>query len=138
MGSELIVVETYAEIANREYRAAQESAGTAIQHAIACGEALIAAKASVQHGEWLPWLAANFIGSEKTAENWARLARNPQRVADMPSIRAALVALTEPKQLRIVVPALNSGAGQARIYGKAFAWAILPEDQVKKMYGIPG
>jgi hypothetical protein len=71
---------------------------SAVKHAIRAGEGLIAAKALVKHGEWLPWLAANFRGfSERSASNYMRLARNSNAVADLPSIRQAVALLTEPK-----------------------------------------
>ena len=75
---------------NREHRLAEEHAAQAVDHAIRCGEMLIEAKAQLKHGEWLPWLAANFEGSEDTAGNWMRLARNSERVRNLPSVRQAL------------------------------------------------
>lgn len=70
---------------------------SAVGHAISAGELLIAQKAELAHGEWLPWLEANFNGSERTAQNYMRLARDPQRVADLPSVREAVAMLAGPK-----------------------------------------
>jgi len=36
----------------------------------------------------------------------------------------------------LIVPALNSGAGQSAIYGKAFGYAILGREQTRQVYGI--
>lgn len=84
-----------AEEANREYALAYEARDDAVRHALACGAALLDAKAQVGHGNWLPWVAENFDGSEDTAERFMRLAANSARVRnlDPPSIRAGLRAL---------------------------------------------
>lgn len=83
-------------VANTEHEAARSSFESSLEHAIAAGEALVSAKALMPHGEWLPWLAANFRGSERHARNYMQLASNRQRVADLPpgeSIRKALEAV---------------------------------------------
>ncbi len=60
---------------------------------IRCGEALAAAKEQVPHGEWLPWLEANFEGSERTAQAYATVAANPQRAADLDTSNLSLRAV---------------------------------------------
>jgi hypothetical protein len=65
----------------QEVRAAEDAARDAVSHAIRVGELLTEAKSLVKHGEWLPWLAANFPGSERTAQTWMRLASNSAAVA---------------------------------------------------------
>lgn len=83
----------YARVANEEHRLAREAFGSTLQHAIAAGEALMAAKAQLPHGQWLPWLVANFEGSERTAQAYMRVAANPQTSADFDSIQKALGAV---------------------------------------------
>ena len=51
-------------------------------------------KASLRHGEWLPWLRDHFEGSERHAQRFMKLAReqralDPTRVSDL-SLRGAL------------------------------------------------
>src|SRR4051812_29165519 len=87
-----------AAVAVAEHEAFERDARSAIGHAIRAGEALIAAKAKVRHGEWLPWLEAHFPASERTAQGYMRLARNPQRVADLGTVRAGLAELAEPRE----------------------------------------
>ena len=84
---------------NREHEQCEQAFTSAVEHAIRCGELLEEAKAQVQHGEWLPWLADHFAASERTARGYMRLAANRQRVADLdaPSVRAALAELSEPR-----------------------------------------
>jgi ParB family chromosome partitioning protein len=84
-----------AETANREHALFGASFSTALEHALAAGAALAAAKEQLAHGEWLPWLAANFDGSERTAQLYMKVAANPQTVADLPepTLRKALEAI---------------------------------------------
>lgn len=61
----------------------KSQAGEAI---IQIGERLIEAKELLPHGAWLPWLAEEVEFSERTAQNFMRLARewrNPQALADL-------------------------------------------------------
>lgn len=80
-----------------EVAAAEADFQSAVQHAINAGNRLIEAKSLVRHGEWLPWLEANFPGAQTTARNYMRLAANGQRVADLPTVRETLALLTAPK-----------------------------------------
>lgn len=81
----------------REVDAAENDFRSAVVHGVRAGELLIDAKSRVKHGEWLPWLEANCPLGEREAQNYMRLARNPQRVADLPSVREAIALLAEPK-----------------------------------------
>ena len=66
------------------------------------GLRLIEAKEMLSHGEWLPWLEAQAPFSEKTAQNYMRVARefpNPQLVADL-GVRKALALLELPPSER--------------------------------------
>lgn len=85
-----------AEVANREHALTIQSVGAALAHAVAAGDALIAAKSLLQHGEWLPWLAANFAASQPTASRYMTLARNYSRENSLEevSIRKALEAVS--------------------------------------------
>lgn len=66
------------------------------------GLRLIEAKAMLPHGEWLPWLEKRVRFSEKSAQNYMRVARefpNPQLVADL-GVRKALALLELPPSER--------------------------------------
>jgi len=96
---------TIAERIKAEHHAAVVAAGTAIEHAIACGQLLIEAKAQVQHGEWLPWLEANCELSARQAQKYMRLASegpdllaaNTPSKADL-TIDEALAVIATPKR----------------------------------------
>ena len=84
-----------AQLANKEHRQCEVARKSGLQHAIKAGAHLIEAKSRCRHGDWLPWLAANFEGSERLAQAYMKVAANPQRVADL-SFRNALKALAAP------------------------------------------
>lgn len=74
------------------------------------GLRLIEAKEMLSHGEWLPWLEAQAQFSEKTAQNYMRVARefpNPQLVADL-GVRKALALLELPPSEREIFAEENN------------------------------
>jgi hypothetical protein len=50
-----------------------DAARTSIQKAVRIGELLTEQKASLKHGEWLPWLKVNVGFSRQTADNYRRI-----------------------------------------------------------------
>ena len=77
----------------------KKTAGGAV---LAIGQRLIEAKSLLAHGEWLPWLTEQVEFSERSAQNFMRLARewsNPQTLADLGAAKAlVLLALPEPER----------------------------------------
>jgi len=74
-----------------------------IEHMLAAGDALIAAKAAVGHGNWLSWLREECDLSERQAQKYMTIARgravleaNPTRGADL-ALTAALKLLSSRK-----------------------------------------
>ncbi len=83
-----------------EVEAAELAWHDAVSHAIRAGELLTEAKAQVKHGEWLPWLEANFPGSPRSAQGYMRLGENAEdarRVAHL-GIKGALKELAAPSE----------------------------------------
>ena len=82
---------------------AQRKGGEAI---LTIGRCLNEAKDMLSHGEWLPWLAEKVGYSEKTAQNFMRLARefsNPQARADLGATKALkLLALPQEEREKFV------------------------------------
>ena len=82
---------------------AQRKGGEAV---LTIGRCLIEAKDMMPHGEWLPWLAEKVGYSEKTAQNFMRLARefsNPQAIADLGATKALkLLALPADEREKFV------------------------------------
>ncbi len=72
------------------------------------GQALIQAKASLNHGEWLPWLAIHFPKTPQVAQAYMRLAnaKHDLHLNASGSVRQALALLNEPE------PASNGGKPQ--------------------------
>jgi len=77
-------------------------ASEALNHALRCGDLLIKAKATVQHGHWLPWLRQNIVFSERTAQGYMRIAQRASSIqirnagADL-SVRGVLKELATPR-----------------------------------------
>lgn len=65
-----------ATLANEAHARANEAGRSMVTHAIEAGDALTQAKQQVSHGDWRPWLEANFDGSERTAQDYMRIARS--------------------------------------------------------------
>jgi Protein of unknown function (DUF3102) len=95
-----------AEAANREHSAGEAAYASAVDHAIAAGEALLAAKGQVQYGQWLGWVDDHFHGSRRTAQVYMRMARNADvgHLAGQSSIKQALEAIPEPDRVVVVDP----------------------------------
>jgi hypothetical protein len=68
------------------YEAARNSIIDSVRHAAEAGRRLAEKKASLKHGEWLPWLEANAevlgFGSDRTAQRLIGLA-NPTLTSDL-------------------------------------------------------
>jgi len=99
----LEVLPDLAEAINREHAEAVQAVRQTLTHAIRAGELLLAAKAQIEHGGFLPWLQANCQFSDRTARAYMRLAENQDRLpanwqstADL-TIGGALAMLAEPK-----------------------------------------
>jgi hypothetical protein len=82
-----------------EHEACKDAVKRGAEHVMRAGDLLIEAKALLQHGQWLPWLAKHCAFSDRTAQLYMRLAKrrpeieaNPQRVADL-SLRGAVAML---------------------------------------------
>ncbi len=98
-----------AERINAEYRAFErekksvvEHAQSGLQHAINAGEMLSEVKASLSHGEFLPWLESNFEGTPRYAQMFMKLEReqeqlNTKRISHL-SISGALRELEPPEE----------------------------------------
>lgn len=100
--NDMIVIPTVEQI-NIEHQLANSKASEAVQHATNCGLMLLQVKASLNHGEWLPWLngeieAGRLAVGERQARRYMQLASNRTRESNLietPSIRAALELLSD-------------------------------------------
>ncbi len=94
---------TLADEINRAHRKARQAARTSLKYAIAAGQLLLEAKETTGHGKWLEWLSLNVVVSERTAQDYMRLAQHQDKLspksaaaADL-TIRAAIGELIERK-----------------------------------------
>ena len=91
------------EVITGELLEAKQAGGEAI---LIIGRCLIEAKASLPHGEWLPWLSERAELSERAAQRFMRLARewsNPTALSDLGATKAiTLLALPEEERERFM------------------------------------
>jgi len=80
----------------REHKAAQNHYEKACEHAFRCGQYLLKVKSKARRGDWLGFISRNFTFSQRTAQLYMRVARNPQRVAGL-SLRDAQKVLAAPR-----------------------------------------
>lgn len=98
--AELEPLEDLARQANEAHRNAVKAGQSMISYAMESGSYLLAAKEQCAHGEWLPWLAENFEGSQPQAFRYMKVAANYSHVNSLPpetSLRGALAAIAEAK-----------------------------------------
>jgi hypothetical protein len=76
---------------NTAHEAAAAALKSSVIHAMQAGDLLIEAKKQVGHGEWLPWLKANFAFSDRTARLYMQVARSR---ADVEAKMATVADLT--------------------------------------------
>lgn len=103
---EQLDLRTLADTINNAHVEVEKSMQRALSAACAAGEALVAVKERLPHGEFLPWLGANCAVSARTAQVYMRLYRewdqvqtiNAQRAAHL-SIRQALALIQQAPEL---------------------------------------
>jgi hypothetical protein len=90
-----------------------------VRKAIEAGSALIEAKRQLPHGKWLPWLKENCELSDKTAQDYMKVAANKQTVEGwLKSEPSADLGLKEVlRRLKGTSP--NKGAGLETKYNNA-------------------
>jgi hypothetical protein len=88
---------------NKHHRDVNTAVGRALNHARMAGKLLAEAKPKVRHGEWLPWLEANFQGSERVAQMymrvyscWEEIEANTKSVSDL-TLSEALSSIESPR-----------------------------------------
>lgn len=94
---------------NREHDLAYRSALNALQHAILCGEALIAARDTVPDGEWLRWVSDNLHISTGALHRYVRIATYKEQL---------LTADRQPKSINAAISYLKEVGAPAAGTGK--------------------
>lgn len=114
----------------------KQDAGNAI---LAIGDRLIEAKGKLSHGEWLTWLTEQVDFSERTAQNFMRLARewsNPQALADLGATKAlTLLALPPEERVAFISEAHFVDGGKKAVVdmtSRELEKAIRERDEARK------
>jgi hypothetical protein len=88
---------------NSEHREFIKAAQSAVTRGIACGEALISAKAQVKRGHWLRWLRENCIVAESTAQLYMKLAWSKGQLEEVMRTKSLTVGeLTVNEALKLI------------------------------------
>lgn len=117
-------LQTLIETIRTAHRAAYGSAQTALEHARRAGEALTTAKAQLEHGAWLPWLAQHFDFTPRTAQGYMRIAgrwlelQSKNETVSHLTMRDALALLSpaprlEPHEICLCFPAMTEAEFEA-------------------------
>jgi hypothetical protein len=85
-----------------EHNAVSTALTDSLRHAIACGEALIEAKALVAHGGWLPWLSEHCQLSERSCQLYMRVAKNRAEIENEIRNDVADLTLSEAAGLLVL------------------------------------
>ena len=91
---QLAIVRSSAERLQQLADAANRAHRDGVRAALIAGQALLEAKKLVSHGGWRQWIHDRCDFSERTAQVYMRVARNPERAGD--SLREILSALKRP------------------------------------------
>lgn len=98
---ESMELEHLAEAANMAAEQVEKSARSMVQHADRAGRALLEAKSRLPHGNWMPWLGANFDQSISLANKYMAIASNSECIPNLleaPNITQAMRMITEARE----------------------------------------
>lgn len=114
---------------------AKRAGGEAI---LTIGRGLIEAKGLLPHGEWLPWLTERVEFSERSAQNFMRLAReyaNPQASADLGASKALALLALPAEEREEFISAVHVVDGEektaAEMSSRELAQAIREKEQAQ-------
>lgn len=114
---------------------AKRAGGEAI---LTIGRGLIDAKGLLPHGEWLPWLTERVEFSERSAQNFMRLAReyaNPQTLADLGASKALTLLALPAEEREEFISAVHVVDGEekttAEMSSRELAQAIREKEQAQ-------
>lgn len=111
--------------------AVKDAAKNVVEKAIAAGTLLKEAKDKVGHGKWLLWLEENCELSERTAENYIKIANNRHKLDALKSAANANLTLARALQAIKDDHGNEGGLGAMGKYKKAQATLI------KKLRQLP-
>ena len=122
---------------NEYHNSAAAAYAQASYFAVLCGLELLAARAQVHHGEWLPWIAANCEFNERTAQRYISIAElamprlqggqpaayidvapSQMSATDRKALVKSVADLTEGKSIRELQMELQLEIGSMRVPGE--------------------
>lgn len=117
-----------AELANDAAEQAEAQANKAVRSAIVAGEALLAAKAAMSHGEWLPWLKSQWNYSQQWASSLMQAANyaRGRNLDDFTSVKSIMRAIADE---RTEQSAKEPSQEASPVAGEAVAERGVPDPQ---------
>lgn len=121
-------LDALAELANDAAEQAETQANKAVRSAIVAGEALLAAKAAMSHGEWLPWLKSQWNYSQQWASSLMQAANyaRGRNLDDFTSVKSIMRAIADE---RAEQSAPEPSQEASPVAGEAVAERGVPEPQ---------
>jgi hypothetical protein len=130
--SEVVLDDLVARI-NAEHRAFVGSMRKGIEHAINAGELLAAAKKQCPHGTWLDWLAANFEGAQRTAQEHLRMYHHREEIQAIMQDSAHLSVSAALKQLAAPTRPDGISAEEWTVIKPAREYRYTPDPDLEKL-----
>ncbi|MDC0934761.1 DUF3102 domain-containing protein [Pirellulales bacterium] len=143
-----VSLEAVAQEINSEHEACCAAASQALDHAMRCGDLLLQAKGECSHGTWQKWLADNFKGSKRTAQQYMRLAKHREQIESNAQTSALLTVDEATKLIASPVkdesaldhiasqnddfslPDLDGSCGYVTVCGRQKKWAQVWPDSI--------
>lgn len=117
------------------HAAVASAVGNILAHSQQAGEALVAAKATVPHGEWEAWLEEHCAMSKRTAQGYMRLWRHRGRLAKAQSVAhlgvsSALRLLAKPLREEPAPDVVGADPGDVAqiLFNERGLWICLEEN----------
>ena len=110
-------LDTLAQRINREHRQVQAAFGKTLQHARRAGKLLVEAKERTPHGQWGPWLEANFEFTQRTAQNYMRVYSRWEEIQQNTKSNSDLTITSALGSLRAIAPPQEATITRERVEG---------------------
>lgn len=123
-----------AEAANREHALVEQALGSALDHAIKCGEALTEARMAIEFKGWRAWVEEHFGPGHVVASYYMRLAHYQDLIRDLPNVAQAMRSLRG-------MPAIRSGgydgySEEVREEARQLAASGLKNSEIAQTLGV--
>lgn len=121
---------------NAEHQLARESASSAVQHAIRCGQLLVEQKSRLEHGEFGEWIAEHCDFEQSTATRYMKAARQIATGVAISNLSGLFPSGRQPCQKRTDAPLVDHVVDDDH-EETSEPPAIAPEQAIEILESIP-